>query len=82
MQIEAINDSDNPFSDLKYQLDELTRRDCPLLRGNSAESFAAFDNGVQSSNDVMTEEEILKELIGDDDDDDDDEDLGEDKEEE
>ena len=43
------------------------------------ESFINFDNGVQSSNGVMTEEEILKEVIRDDGDDDDD-DLDEGKE--
>ena len=37
--IEAINDSDDPFSDLKYQLDELMRRDSSLLQGDSAEKF-------------------------------------------
>ena len=76
-QNEAINDCDDPFSDLKYQLDELTRRDPSLLQDDSTESFVGFDNDVQSSNDVMTEEEKLKEKIGDDDDDDD---LDEDKE--
>ena len=75
-QIEAINDSDNPFNDLKYQLDKLRRRDSfSLLQSNSVESFVDFDNDVQSSNGVMTEEKVLREVIGDDDD------LNEDKEE-
>ena len=79
-QVEAINDSDDPFSDLKYQLDELTRRNSPLLQGNSVESFVDFDNDVQSSNGVMTEKEILKEVFGDDGGDDDaDDDSDEDK---
>ena len=86
-QIEAMNDSGNPFVDLKYQLAELTRRDSSLLQGDSAENFDNFDINVGSLNGVMTEEEILK-VIGDDDDDDhddddddDDDDLDEDKEE-
>ena len=75
-QIEAINDSGNPFNDLKYQLDKLRRRDSfSLLQSNSMESFVDFDNDVQSSNGVMTEEKVLREVIGDDDD------LNEDKEE-
>ena len=37
-RIEAINDSNDPFNDLKYQLDELTKRDSSLFQGNSAES--------------------------------------------
>ena len=79
-QIEAMNDSGNPFIDLKYQLAELTRRDSSLLQGDSAENFDNFDINVGSLNGVMTEEEILK-VIGVDDDDDDDDDLDEDKEE-
>ena len=65
-QIEAINDFDEPFSDLKHQLDKLTRRDSFLLQVNSAENFVDLDNIVQSSNGVMTKEEILKQVISDD----------------
>lgn len=56
-----------PLSDLKDQLDAITRSDSFLVHGNSVESFVDFDNDVQSSNGVMTEEEMLKEVIGDDD---------------
>ena len=84
----SINGPDNPFSDLKYQLGELTRRNYSLLQDNSSESFVDFDNDVQISNGVMTEKVMLKEVIGDDndndddddDDDDDNDDLDEDKE--
>ena len=59
-QIEAINNSRNPFRDPKYQLDELTWGDSSLLQGDSAKNFVDFDNDVQGSNDVVAEEEILK----------------------
>ena len=58
--IEAINDSDDPFSDLKYQLDELTIRDSSLLQGDSAESFVYFDNDIHG---VMTEEKYWKKWL-------------------
>ena len=54
-QIEAMNDSGNPFVDLKYQLAELTRRDSSLLQGDSVENFDNFDINVRSLNGVMTE---------------------------
>ena len=38
-RIEAINDSDYPFSDPKCQPDDIARRDSSLLQGDSAESF-------------------------------------------
>lgn len=62
-RIEAINDSDYPFSDPKCQPDDIARRDSSLLQGDSAESFFDFASDAQSSNGVMIEEEILKEVI-------------------
>ena len=45
------------------------------MQGYSAESLVNFDNDVQSSKGVVTEEVILKEVTDDDDDGDDDGDL-------
>ena len=46
------------------------------MQGYSAESLVDFDNDVQSSKGVVTEEVILKEVTDDDDDDDDGDDDG------
>ena len=40
LQIEVINDSNDPFSDIKYQLDELTRKETSLLQLTQQKAFS------------------------------------------
>ena len=68
-QNEAINDCDDPFSDLKDELEELDSRDSSLVSGVTVETFIDIDENLQSSNAHLTDEDSLIEVVGDPDDD-------------
>lgn len=64
-QREAINECDNPLSDLKYQLEGLANTGSSLLPDTIEECFVNFNKDLQSSKTLMTEEETLSKVLGD-----------------
>ena len=59
---ENINNNDGPFSVLKDDLKEMDGTESSLNSGFSAETFSDIDVDLQSSNALLTDEDILNEV--------------------
>ena len=60
---QAITDDDDPFKDLKDDLDELGSTDATLTSDGVTADLVDFDVGVSNSNACLTDDDVLDEII-------------------